>query len=653
MTASARREENPYERDAEVAVLGAILLDNSCAHEILRLLGPRDFYLEAHQRIFAAMANLLEDGRPVDAVLLSNALLRTNELEVVGGKGAIVEIMEKVPTAAHAIHYAEIVAATATRRRLIAYASIVDSEARAEGADVTSSVVRARDAMDRLLREQRGADVRQFLTCADIKKRAPSTVPWILRGIIAEGMITLLSGKPKGGKSLWTYALLEALERGLPFIGLPTSAVDTVFVSEEPDMTIREKIERFGLERTHFYTREQLFPLRPFDDVVEHAAAHAKKIGAKLLIFDTFRAWAGLAKDMEKDSGAVQQAMRPLVRVAQQQGLAVLLIHHAKKGESEEGEAASGSNALTGAVEIVVELHRRPEPDRKYSGERLLVVQGRTSESPQEPMQIVLRGNEYLTVEQAQEVAPTGTTPGDGFISILEAAGGWMPQSIIDRIVPKEDMRAFAKAVKDNPRVTMTKGFNNSNLWATAGTPPGRGGNIAAALVALEAYYSGKPTSDRNRWRKNLADERRLLGIVDPAGDEPPPAVQRALALPPPPEPEPTPKPTDEEAAADKGKRRRARPKANDPAAAAPARTATPATGPTTPAETAHAEEDPGVPDTIPAPAGEGGAADDRASTGPGLSPEVAPDDPGHAEAVPGVQEEAPAEDPVDRLMKF
>ncbi|MBA2528744.1 MAG: replicative DNA helicase [Euzebyales bacterium] len=109
----------PHNLDAEVSVLGSMLLSRNAIAEVGELLGPEDFYRGAHRTIFEAARELYDRGEPVDSVTLADQLEGRGLLDDVGGVVAIDEIVERVPTAANALYYARIVADHALRRRLI------------------------------------------------------------------------------------------------------------------------------------------------------------------------------------------------------------------------------------------------------------------------------------------------------------------------------------------------------------------------------------------------------------------------------------------------------------------------------------------------------------------------------------------------------
>ncbi len=109
----------PQNIDAEMSLLGAVLIDEEVLADTGHLLKPHDFYDKRHALIFDAMLRLNSNRRPVDLLTLSDELTKKGELELIGGSAYLTELTNYVPTAAHAESYAEIVAQKAARRRLI------------------------------------------------------------------------------------------------------------------------------------------------------------------------------------------------------------------------------------------------------------------------------------------------------------------------------------------------------------------------------------------------------------------------------------------------------------------------------------------------------------------------------------------------------
>jgi len=109
----------PQNLEAEESLLSAILVDNSTLLDVIEVLTPEDFYKTAHRKIFAAIAELFTRNEPVDLVTLANMLKEQGKLEEVGGASYLARLVDAVPLAVNAQHYARIVHDKAALRRLI------------------------------------------------------------------------------------------------------------------------------------------------------------------------------------------------------------------------------------------------------------------------------------------------------------------------------------------------------------------------------------------------------------------------------------------------------------------------------------------------------------------------------------------------------
>jgi replicative DNA helicase len=109
----------PQSIEAEASLLSAVLIDNTVFNEIIEILRPSDFYRTAHQKIFDGMIELFEKSEPVDLVTLSNFLKDKEQLEEVGGSVYLAKLIDEVPLAVNAAHYAKIIHDKATLRGLI------------------------------------------------------------------------------------------------------------------------------------------------------------------------------------------------------------------------------------------------------------------------------------------------------------------------------------------------------------------------------------------------------------------------------------------------------------------------------------------------------------------------------------------------------
>lgn len=131
-----------------------------------------------------------------------------------------------------------------------------------------------------------------------------------------------------------------------------------LLLSEEGPDTLAEKARLFGIEhhpRFHVLLRRQVQASWP--EVVGQSRQYCREHDLDVLVVDTFDKWTGLRGDDENKSGPVSEALEPLMRAAGDE-LAVVLISHQRKAPGDHGEAVRGSNALTGAVDVIVEVER-------------------------------------------------------------------------------------------------------------------------------------------------------------------------------------------------------------------------------------------------------------------------------------------------------
>lgn len=109
----------PQSMDAEMALLGSVMLRPESMYEIIDIVFPKTFYSERHSMIFTAMLELFSKSMPIDLLTITSKLKEKNELERAGGASYLTEIVDSVPSSAHILHYASIVHKKYMMRRLI------------------------------------------------------------------------------------------------------------------------------------------------------------------------------------------------------------------------------------------------------------------------------------------------------------------------------------------------------------------------------------------------------------------------------------------------------------------------------------------------------------------------------------------------------
>jgi predicted ATP-dependent serine protease len=267
--------------------------------------------------------------------------------------------------------YAEIVRGAAASRR-VAQAARQIEQAAVNGQPVDEFV----SSLERLGVNESNtrASTLPIAPLSELLANTPPEPEWLWTGFVAPGVITLLAGQPKVGKTTTLFGLLAAIEKGDPFLGLATRPAKVLLLTEERETTLAEKRKRWDIDpHTLFWhtTRDTTWA-----KLVGGAHTYCVKNGIDVIVVDTWDKWNQLGGDQENSSGAVNEAMQPLMAAAGG-GLCIIITTHQRKSGGEHGEAVRGSNALPGAVDVIVELERSRDA-------RVLRTTSRFSSTPDE-----------------------------------------------------------------------------------------------------------------------------------------------------------------------------------------------------------------------------------------------------------------------------
>ncbi len=137
----------PQNLEAEQSILGGILLDNQSLNSVLEILTHKDFYSEAHRKIFAAIVALSDRNEPCDLITLSSILKDQKHLDNVGGAAYLASLVDNVPSAANIAYYSKIVKEKAILRHLIGTATEILTNSYDTGAEVDDVLDKAEHAI--------------------------------------------------------------------------------------------------------------------------------------------------------------------------------------------------------------------------------------------------------------------------------------------------------------------------------------------------------------------------------------------------------------------------------------------------------------------------------------------------------------------------
>jgi replicative DNA helicase len=133
----------PHDLDAELSVLGSILLDPLSIAKVLQFLHPEDFYRENNGQVYRAALDLFAAGEPIDNVTLAAQLQTMGMLDRVGGRSQLASMQSTVPTAANIEYYGRIIKEKAYKRRLISAGSNIAGFGYDDGVEAEEAINQA------------------------------------------------------------------------------------------------------------------------------------------------------------------------------------------------------------------------------------------------------------------------------------------------------------------------------------------------------------------------------------------------------------------------------------------------------------------------------------------------------------------------------
>jgi len=146
----------PHSKDAEMAVLGAMMLEKEAGSKVIQILPPDSFYYETHRIIYQAMLSLSERNQPIDIITLNDELRRMGKLADVGGSHYLSELNMRTPTAANVEFHARIIFEKALKRRLISAAMEIIGNCYSESTDAFEEVDHAEQRMFEIAESRNG-----------------------------------------------------------------------------------------------------------------------------------------------------------------------------------------------------------------------------------------------------------------------------------------------------------------------------------------------------------------------------------------------------------------------------------------------------------------------------------------------------------------
>ena len=222
--------KQPQSLDMEVAVIGALMVEQEAWGLVAEVLKPESFYDKRHQIIFQAIQTLNVEQKPVDIMTVCDQLERTGMLEDAGGNTYLMQINAEVASSAHILYHAKIIAQKSLARQLITFASYIQTQAFDSTIDVADLMQTAESQLFSISQKNLKKDNTQINPVIDKLKQAAAReggLSGLSSGFEELDKMTsgwqnsdliIIAARPAMGKTAFVLSMLKkmAVDNGVP-----------------------------------------------------------------------------------------------------------------------------------------------------------------------------------------------------------------------------------------------------------------------------------------------------------------------------------------------------------------------------------------------------------------------------------------------------
>ncbi len=392
----------PSSEEAEVCVLGSVLIDNDAVLAVSEFLRPEHFYNFNYGKIYEAMMKLYENRMPIDIVTVAEKLKEFKILKKIGGKGFLTRLASEVPTAANVESYGYIIKSLSAKRELISAAGRISEKAFDDGLPADQLLDIAEQEIFSLSQKHLKTiptSLKEVLTASFDRLDELQKMGTGLRGVpsgfkaldnLLAGMqdsnLLILAARPGVGKTAFglNIARFVAVEKKLPvcFFSLEMSKeelVDRLLVRQ--GLIDAWKLKTGQLSATDFDALSEAMGILAeaplyIDDTpgmtVTELRTKARRLqidkGIKLIIVDYLQLMHGSTRDNRvQEVSEISQGLKNLARELKVPILALAQLSRAM--EARGGRPRLSDLRESGSIEqdsdVVFFLHREDEENRE------------------------------------------------------------------------------------------------------------------------------------------------------------------------------------------------------------------------------------------------------------------------------------------------
>lgn len=335
----------PFNLDAEQSVIGSILLEPALLDSIAQRLRPDDFHAVHCRRTFQELLAMRSARVPIDGLILRDRLHADGAANLVKASD-LADIVDSVPSAANALHYADIVARRAEQRRLWYVAPRV-KELASDHHRVMGDYGAWRQDLDGILGSVSASgatgDVDHgWMTFADFMAQDVRQ-NYLVNGIVPEAQGGVASGRFKTLKTTITTDLFISMASGSPFLGkfhVPAPVPCALMTSESGAASIMGIAKRIAAAKgidyrdgPHLTTlRAKMTDPRHLEVIERDIERH----GWRCVGIDPTYLCFGAVGDSASNVFKMGEALEPVTSLIQRTGCSIILVNHNIKGRAKD-----------------------------------------------------------------------------------------------------------------------------------------------------------------------------------------------------------------------------------------------------------------------------------------------------------------------------
>ncbi len=240
--------ERPVNADAEKGVLGSILMKPDVCDDVALVIRPEDFADEAHQILYRHLLELHDGGKRIDTTIVLERLRSQGDSDRIGGAAFLAEVLETVPHAAHAVHYAQIVRDKSLLRSLIDAGTDILRDAYDATDEPRQLLARAEEKIFAILERRASADAKPIaavledaMVRMDARMKHEHAIGGVetgfteldaLSGGLHDSELVILAARPSMGKTAFAMNIAEhvafVVKRPVLFVSLEMACIELV-----------------------------------------------------------------------------------------------------------------------------------------------------------------------------------------------------------------------------------------------------------------------------------------------------------------------------------------------------------------------------------------------------------------------------------------